>query len=296
MLQDRPVFRFAPSPNGLLHLGHAYSALLNRRMAADANGRFLLRVEDIDAMRCTVEFEAQMLADLAWLGIDWEEPVRRQSEHFADYRSALDILADEGIVYPAFMSRGEVRAIIAEAEAGGTAWPRDPDGSPLYPLAERAMSDAERRRRMEEGEPFAWRIDMEAALARCSSALSWQETGAGPDGEAGTVHAHPQDWGDVVLARKETPASYHLSVVVDDALQGVSHVVRGRDLFHATGLHRLLQELLGLPAPLYHHHELVLGEDGRKLSKSRGDTALKSLREAGMAPADIARLVGLDPA
>ena len=147
MLQDRPVFRFAPSPNGLLHLGHAYSALLNRRMAAEANGRFLLRVEDIDATRCTAEFEAQMLADLAWLGIDWEEPVRRQSEHFADYQAALEILADEGIIYPAFMSRGEVRAIIAEAEAGGTSRPRDPDGSPLYPLAERAMSDAERRRR-----------------------------------------------------------------------------------------------------------------------------------------------------
>jgi glutamyl-Q tRNA(Asp) synthetase len=295
-LTNRPVFRFAPSPNGLLHLGHAYSALLNQRMARDVGGRLLLRVEDIDPARCTPELERRMLDDLRWLGIHWEEPVRRQSEHLADYEAALGALSDEGIVYPAFMSRGELRAHVDEAEAAGREWPVDPDGSPLYPTAERMMSDAERHRRIAGGEPYAWRIDLDAALARSRAPLAWHETGAGPAGETGLVRAHPERWGDVIVARKEAPTSYHLAVVVDDAIQGVTHVVRGRDLFHATGLHRLLQELLGLPAPLYHHHDLVLGEDGRKLSKSRGDTALASLREAGLGPGDIARIVGLDPA
>ncbi|MCB1418715.1 MAG: tRNA glutamyl-Q(34) synthetase GluQRS, partial [Notoacmeibacter sp.] len=174
-----------------------------------------------------------------------------------------------------------------------TPWPRDPDGAPLHPDVERTMDDREREARMEAGDAYAWRLDMKAALARIAGPVSWDETGSGPDGETGTVRADPAAWGDVVLARKEVPASYHLSVTVDDALQGVTHVVRGRDLFHATAVHRVLQELLGLPAPLYHHHDLVLGDDGSKLSKSRNDTALGALRESGMTPADIRRMIGL---
>ncbi|WP_274427305.1 tRNA glutamyl-Q(34) synthetase GluQRS [Chelativorans sp. YIM 93263] len=289
-----PVFRFAPSPNGLLHLGHAYSALLNFAMARDAGGRFLLRIEDIDITRCTPEFEEGIYRDLSWLGLKWEMPVRRQSEHFDDYRAALEQLADAGMVYPSFMSRKEIRAYIAEAEADGKPWPRDPDGAPHFPPVDRKRTETERKRRMEDGEPFAWRLDMEAALAHLDGPVSWDEDGTGPDGETGKLPALPHDWGDVVIARKEMPASYHLSVVVDDALQGVTHVVRGRDLFHATAVHRLLQELLGLPVPRYYHHELILDENGHKLSKRRGDTAIASLRAAGTAPGDILRMVGLD--
>lgn len=290
----RPVFRFAPSPNGELHLGHAYSALLNDRLARASNGRLLLRIEDIDLTRCTPEFEEGIYRDLSWLGIRWEEPVRRQSEHFEDYTRALETLVDAGLVYPSFMSRGEVRAIISEAEAEGKTWPRDPDGVPLFPLAERYLSEKERRRRVAEGEAYAWRINMEEAARHVSSGLTWEEQGEGPDGESGTIRANPQAWGDVVIARKEVPTSYHLSVVIDDALQGITHVVRGRDLFHATGMQRLLQELLGFSAPVYLHHDLVLADDGRKLSKSRRDTGLAALREAGLTPEDIRRMVGLD--
>ena len=289
----RAVFRFAPSPNGALHLGHAYSALLNRDLAHETGGRLLLRVEDIDAARCTPQFEHDMLRDLAWLGLEWERPFRRQSDHMDDYRAALDRLVEAGVAYPSFLTRGEVRAIVSEAQAEGRDWPRDPDGAPLFPIAERDMPAGERRRRISGGEPFAWRLDVDAAMAHVGRCLSWQEDGAGPSGETGPVDAHPAAWGDVVIARKETPTSYHLSVTVDDALQGVTHVVRGRDLFFATAMHRLLQELLGLPAPVYLHHDLILGEDGRKLSKSRGDTALAALREAGLTPADIRRMVGL---
>jgi len=290
----RPVFRFAPSPNGELHLGHAYSALLNDRLARASNGRLLLRIEDIDLTRCTPEFEEGIYRDLSWLGIRWEEPVRRQSEHFEDYTRALETLVDAGLVYPSFMSRGEVRAIISEAEAEGKTWPRDPDGVPLFPLAERYLSEKERRRRVAEGEAYAWRINIDEAARHAGRGLTWEEQGEGPDGESGTIRANPQAWGDVVIARKEVPTSYHLSVVIDDALQGITHVVRGRDLFHATGMQRLLQELLGFSAPVYLHHDLVLADDGRKLSKSRRDTGLAALREAGLTPEDIRRMVGLD--
>jgi glutamyl-Q tRNA(Asp) synthetase len=289
----RPVFRFAPSPNGELHLGHAYSVLLNARMAEAAGGRLLLRIEDIDTTRCTPAFEDAIYRDLSWLGIVWEEPVRRQSDHFADYERALDALVDAGLAYPSFMSRGEARAMIAEAEGAGREWPRDPDGVPLFPTAERCLPERERRRRIAEGEPYAWRLDVEAALAHVGGPLFWQEEGAGPDGETGLIVADPVAWGDVVIARKEVATSYHVSVTVDDALQGVTHVVRGRDLYHATAVQRLLQQLLGLAAPVYVHHDLILGEDGRKLSKSRQDTGLSALRAAGLTPADIARMVGL---
>lgn len=289
----RPVFRFAPSPNGELHLGHAYSALLNDQLAQEIGGRLLLRIEDIDTTRCTPQFEAGIYRDLEWLGIEWEEPVRRQSDHFDDYRDALERLVDAGLAYCSFMSRGEARAVIAEAESSGGEWPRDPDGVPLFPTVERKLSQRERNARMDAGEAYAWRLDVDAALGHVRQPISWHEQGAGPAGESGEIRADPAAWGDIVLARKETPTSYQLSVTVDDALQGITHVVRGRDLFFATAVQRLLQELLGLPAPTYLHHDLVLGDDNRKLAKSRGDVGLSSLREAGLTPHDIRRMVGL---
>ncbi len=289
----RPIFRFAPSPNGELHLGHAYSALLNAEMAKKTSGRLLLRIEDIDTTRCTPEFEAGIYRDLEWLGIEWEEPVRRQSEHFAEYGRLLDRLVAEELVYPAFMSRGEIRAYIAEEEARGRAWPRDPDGVPLYPGLDKALTSRKRKRRMVEGDPFAWRLDMAAATARLAKSLTWTEFSDPDTDSARKIEARPDLWGDVVLARRDVPTSYHLSVVADDALQGVTHVVRGLDLFAATGVHRLMQELLGLPEPAYFHHRLIPGPDGRKLSKSFRDTGIGELRSAGQTPEDIRRMVDL---
>jgi glutamyl-Q tRNA(Asp) synthetase len=285
-----PVFRFAPSPNGYLHLGHALSALLNFELARAAGGRLILRIEDIDAARCRPHYEQAIYEDLAWLGIAWEQPVRRQSAHSDDYRAALARLA--ALTYPSFESRGEIARLVAERERHGP-WPRDPDGAPLYPGDARSLPSAQRQRRMAAGEPYALRLDLAAALAQAGP-LTWSESGSGPAGETGTVAASPQQWGDVVLARKETPTSYHLSVVIDDALQGVTHVVRGQDLFQATGLHRLLQALLGLPAPQYHHHRLILDAEGRKLAKSTRATALRALRAGGATAGDIRGMVGLD--
>jgi glutamyl-Q tRNA(Asp) synthetase len=286
-----PVFRFAPSPNGYLHLGHAYSALLNFDLAERTNGRFLLRIEDIDTIRCKPEFEAAIYQDLAWLGIAWEAPVRRQSEHFAFYRDAIERLSAEGLVYPSFESRAEIASLVAQREADGP-WPRDPDGAPLYPGEAKLLSSAARQRLLESGAPYALRLDMAAACARAGE-LSWTERGQGANGETGEIEARPQAWGDVILARKETPTSYHLSVVIDDALQGVTEVVRGEDLFWSTSVHRLLQALLGLRAPLYRHHRLVPDTTGAKLSKSTGATGLRELRATGAMPVDIRRLVGL---
>ena len=289
-----PVFRFAPSPNGYLHLGHALSALLNFDMARAAGGKLLLRIEDIDETRCLPEYEQAIIEDLAWLGIEWERPVRRQSQHLDDYRDALTRLEAQGLIYPSFESRSDIAALVAERERAG-AWPRDPDGAPLYPGHASSITPAERVRRIEAGERYTLRLDMAAAIAR-TGALSWVEAGQGPNGETGTMPAMPTVWGDVVLARKETPTSYHLSVVVDDAIQGVTHVVRGQDLFFATGVHRLLQTLLGLPVPVYHHHHLLMDADGRKLSKSTQATGLRELRTRGATPADIRGMVGLSGA
>ena len=285
------VFRFAPSPNGYLHLGHALSALINLDMAAATSGQFLLRIEDIDRTRCRPQFEQAIYEDLEWLGLTWEQPVRRQSAHFDDYRAALARLDGLGLLYPSFESRGEIARMVAERDAQG-GWPRDPDGAPLYPGNAHSLSVKERAARMQSGARFALRLDMKAALARVES-LSFTETGAGPSGETGTLVAQPQVWGDVMLARRELPTSYHLSVVIDDAVQGVTHVVRGRDLFFATGVHRLLQALLDLREPIYHHHRLILDEQGRKLSKSTAATSLRALRKDGATPADIRSMVGL---
>ena len=288
-----PVFRFAPSPNGYLHLGHALSALLNFEMARAAGGRLLLRIEDIDETRCRPEYEQAIVDDLAWLGIAWDQPVRRQSEHLGDYRTALARLQAQGLLYPSFESRAEIAALVAARERQGT-WPRDPDGAPVYPGNAKSMPPAERQRRIGTGYPYALRLDMASAIASAGTmAWTWTETGQGPNGETGAVPVSPAVWGDVVLARKETPTSYHLAVVVDDALQGVTDVVRGQDLFAATGVHRLLQTLLGLAAPAYHHHRLLLDADGRKLSKSTRATGLRELRAQGATPADIRRMVGL---
>ncbi|WP_269931163.1 tRNA glutamyl-Q(34) synthetase GluQRS [Aminobacter sp. HY435] len=288
-----PVFRFAPSPNGELHLGHALSALTNQRMADGCGGRLLLRIEDIDLTRCTLEFEAAILRDLTWLGMRWEEPVRRQSEHFGAYAEALDRLRREDLVYPAFMSRGEIRAAIVEHEAGGQHWPRDPDGAPLYPGNDRRLSMRQRSERIDAATPFAWRLDTAAALSRLKSRIGWREWADETMSASEAIFADPLEWGDVIIARREIPTSYHLSVVVDDALQGVSHVVRGRDLYFATSLQRLLQDALGLPQPTYFHHRLVLGPDGRKLSKSLRDTGLDALRQAGETPQSVRSKLGL---
>jgi glutamyl-Q tRNA(Asp) synthetase len=286
-----PVFRFAPSPNGYLHLGHAFSALLNFDLAHQTGGRFLLRIEDIDVTRCRPEFEAAIYADLRWLGISWETPVRRQSEHLADYHEAIEKLSAQGLIYPSFESRAEIAKLVAQQEAHGR-WPRDPDGAPLYPGAAKSLSSEERARFLKSDTPYALRLDMAAACGRAGD-LRWIERGKGPDGETGAVAAGPEAWGDVILARKETPTSYHLSVVIDDALQGVTEVVRGEDLFWSTSVHRLLQQLLGLSQPAYRHHRLILDGVGRKLSKSTQATGLRELRAAGATPADIRRLTGL---
>jgi glutamyl-Q tRNA(Asp) synthetase len=286
-----PVFRFAPSPNGYLHLGHAYSALLNHDLAQSASGRLLLRIEDIDPARCRPEYQDAIDEDLGWLGIRWEAPVRRQSEHLADYQRALETLSSQGLVYPSFESRAEIAKLVAAREADGP-WPRDPDGAPLYPGAAKQLPEAERARLIASGAPYALRLDMNTAIARAGD-LTWTEQGEGPNGETGVIAANPKAWGDVILARKETPTSYHLSVVVDDALQGITDVVRGQDLFHATGVHRLLQRLLDLPEPAYRHHRLIRDEAGHKLAKSTGSTGLRELRAEGMTPSDVRGAVGL---
>ncbi len=278
----QPVFRFAPSPNGALHLGHAFSALTDFALCRAAGGRFLLRIEDIDRTRCRPQYEAAIHDDLHWLGLAWEEPVRRQSEHMADYAAALAQLTDMGLIYPAFMSRAEIARATADP-----AWPRDPDGAPLYPGTERDLSTGEAEARIDRGEPYTLRLRIAEAVA-AAGPLSWHE-----DSEGQTIAAEPAAWGDVVIARKEVPTSYHLSVTVDDARQGITHVVRGRDLFSATSVHVLLQRLLGLPTPRYVHHRLVTDASGRKLSKSDRDTALSALRATGRTPDDIRRMVGL---
>lgn len=288
--QDRPVFRFAPSPNGYLHLGHALSAFENQRRAQAVGGRLLLRIEDIDQTRATPELEAALIEDLDWLGIAFDPPVFRQSAHFADYQAMLDRLIAMGVVYPAFLTRGEVRRQVEARETGGRYWPRDPDGAPHYPATDRLRSDDERQALLASGKRHAFRLDMAAAVARIGKPLYWRE--ARDDGIV-EIRAEPEAWGDVVLSRSDAPSSYHLSVVTDDAAQAITHVVRGLDLYHATAIHRLLQELLGLDAPVYHHHRLILGPDGRKLSKSNGDTALRQLRAEGRSVADIRVLCGI---
>jgi glutamyl-Q tRNA(Asp) synthetase len=283
------VFRFAPSPNGEMHLGHALSALVGYERAKAGGGRFLVRIEDIDQGRSRPQFVAGIFADLAWLGISWEEPVVFQSQRMPAYRAAAQRLERMGLLYPCFATRAEIEAAASE---GGV----DPDGAPLYPGLYKGRDAAEIAERKARGEPFALRIDMAAATAAAAARLKGAGLAfveLGEDGAPTTVPAAPERWGDAVIVRKDVPTSYHLAVVVDDACQGVTHVTRGRDLYAATGLHRLLQVLLDLPAPLYHHHRLITDTSGRKLAKSARDTSLRSLREQGCTAADIRRMVGL---
>ena len=279
-----PVLRFAPSPNGALHLGHAYSALMNERLAAELGGRLLLRIEDLDRTRCKPQFEAAIVDDLAWLGLVFPEPPRRQSEHGEDYTEALAPLDQRGLVYPCFCSRAEV----ARASAGN----RDPDGAPLYPGTCRSLAKAQSQARLARGERAVLRLDMRRAAEAVPSNLYWTEYG---EGVVPSQHpATPEVWGDVVLRGRDLAASYHLAVVVDDAVQGVTDVVRGRDLLAATAVHRLLQALLGLAEPRYRHHRLVLDRDRAKLSKSRQSWSLDELRAAGFASAEVRGALGFD--
>jgi len=275
------VTRFAPSPTGFLHLGHAYAAFYAAH-AAGAQGRFLLRIEDIDRGRCRAEFEAALLEDLAWLGLRWETPVRRQSEHFPAYEAALVQLRNDELVYPCFCTRADIAQEIAAASAAPHAM--GPDG-PIYPGTCRHLSGTERAARMDSGKPYAWRLHMAAARARHGT-LTWH------DAHAGTIAATPEIFGDVVIARKDIPTSYHLACTWDDALQGISLVTRGADLFPATHIHRLLQALFDLPTPQYDHHPLTLDAHGRKFSKRDKAPTLRALRESGRSPDEVIALAG----
>jgi glutamyl-Q tRNA(Asp) synthetase len=278
------VTRFAPSPTGRLHRGHALSALSAEAAAREAGGRFLLRIEDIDAGRCRPEFEAGIYEDLAWLGLTWEAPVRRQSERIDDYRSTLARLAEMGVLYRCFRTRKEVLDEIGRAPHGPG------EAARPGPIAEDAEAEL-----MAEGRPFAWRLSIDRARERLGpafEALAFVEEGEGPAGERGEIPARPELCGDVVLARKDVGVAYHLAVVHDDALQGVTHVVRGQDLFEATHVQRLLQALLGLPAPVYRHHRLVLGPDGRRLAKRDLAETLADLRARGVSAAELREDLG----
>jgi glutamyl-Q tRNA(Asp) synthetase len=287
----RPVLRFAPSPNGPLHLGHAFSVLTGLDWARRLGGRFLVRIEDIDPERSSEAHIAGIFRDLAWLGVPWEEPVLRQSQHIERYVVAAARLADLGLLYPCFASRREI--VEASAVQGAS---RDPDGAPLYPGLHRKLTREEIAARRERGEPFVMRLDIARALVLARDRLHGAPLEFIELDESGAVQHLPCDparWGDVVIQRKDVPTSYHLSVVVDDACQGITHVTRGRDLFAATDIHRLLQVLLGLPAPVYAHHRLIMDESGRKLAKSARDTSLAEIRAAGGTLADVRRMIGL---
>ncbi len=290
-MSARPVLRFAPSPNGELHLGHALSALVGFDMAEKLGGRFLLRIEDIDTTRCREEYVTHIYEDLAWLGITWEEPVLRQSLHFTTYSAASDWLLKLGLLYPCFATRAE----ISEATE---LFPNavDPDGAPLYPGLHKHLPKEEIAARLARNEPFALRLHMDRAIDALEGITNARQvtfTELDENGNPQRIEMNPADWGDAVIVRKDTPTSYHLAVVVDDGRQGVTHVTRGRDLYAATSLHRLLQTILGLPEPVYHHHRLLADADGRKLSKSARDTGLRELRAAGVDALQIRHLLGL---
>ena len=274
------VTRFAPSPTGRLHLGHAYSALFAEAAARQSNGRFLLRIEDIDPARCRPEFEQGILEDLSWLGLQWETPVRRQSDHLGDYRAALERLESAGLLYPCFCSRKEIQAEIALAVVA----PHGPEG-PLYRGTCRALSASERKSRISLGRPYALRLDVAAGLAR-TGPLTWRDL------DRGVILAEPESHGDVVLGRRDAPASYHLAVTLDDDLQGVNLVTRGEDLLAATHVHRLLQSLLDLATPAYRHHRLLTNDKGERLAKRDGAMTLAALRQAGHTPAEVRAMTG----
>jgi len=276
------VTRFAPSPTGYLHLGHAHAALFAWRRARKAGGRFLLRIEDIDITRCKPEFTEAILEDLTWLGLDWDGEVRVQSAHFPDYQAVLDRLAGRGLLYPCFCSRADIQREVAESAAA----PHAPDGGVVYPGTCRGLSPAMREARMEAGERFVLRLDVARAMAAVDAPLTFEEKGDG------RLACHPERFGDIVLARKDTPASYHLCVTHDDALQGVTLITRGVDLKPATDVHRLLQALMGWPEPRYAHHGLLTDAEGRRLAKRDRAATLRQMRAEGASPAEARALAG----
>ena len=276
MKDEKPfITRFAPSPNGWLHLGHAYSALIGARAAQAAGGQFLLRLEDIDVGRARPHFVEGIYQDLEWLGLSWPEPVMVQSARFEIYQAVLAKLRAQGLVYPCWATRREILSAIDDKKN----WPRDPDGAPLYPGLYRHVPDRRRKELMWEGTPYCWRLDMDKALQKIAAPLTYREWGSGA---AEIIPLDAACYGDVVLARKDAPASYHLASTLDDAAMGVSHVIRGADLIASTDVHRLLQALLGLPTPLYHHHSLICGADGKRLAKRDAAASLAALRDAGV--------------
>lgn len=277
------IFRFAPSPNGRLHLGHAYSALFTAQQTKIHDGKFLLRIEDIDRARCKPEFAENAQTDLQWLGLDWPQPVRHQSRHLHEYTVVIDRLERLGLLYPCFCTRAKLSTVHGR---------KDPDGTTVYPGYCRLLTKRDRSRRMTAAEPYALRLDMAKAIVAAGSDLGFCESGCGPDGETGSIVCAPQVWGDVILARKDIATSYHVAVVHDDAMQGVTHITRGIDLFHATSIHRVLQSILELPTPTYIHHKLISDDTGRKLSKSLGDRSLAALRDEGVTPHMIRALLG----
>ncbi|MEH6664772.1 MAG: tRNA glutamyl-Q(34) synthetase GluQRS [Brevundimonas sp.] len=280
------VTRFAPSPTGLLHRGHAFSALTAHRAAQEAGGRFLLRIEDIDPTRCRPEYEAAILEDLAWLGLDWERPVRRQSDHLAEYAAVVDELQARGLLYRCFRTRREILEGIGQAPHG----PADAARPGPHPPAEEA-------RRLAEGRPFAWRLSLDRAREALGAAwdeLAFMEEGAGPEGETGVIPARPETAGDVVLARKDAGVAYHLAATHDDALQGVTHVIRGRDLFEAAHIQRLIQTLMGWPAPVYRHHRLLTGPDGKRYAKRDRSQTLAEVRASGVTAQALRAELGFD--
>lgn len=282
------VTRFAPSPTGYLHLGHAFAAFYAADLATRSGGRFLVRIEDTDRARARAAFETAIFEDLAWLGLRWEEHVRRQSEHFDDYARALQRLQAIGCAYPCFCTRKEIEAEFAASVNA----PHGPDG-PLYPGTCRALSATEREQRLARGDQHAWRIDAAKAVALIGAPIAFEELGGGPGSERGTIAVRADSFGDFVLARKDAPASYHLAVVVDDASQGVTLVTRGNDLFAAAHVHRLLQALLELPVPQYSHHRLILDAHGKRLAKRDSSTTLRHLRADGWTPARVRDVLGL---
>ncbi|MEP2981325.1 MAG: tRNA glutamyl-Q(34) synthetase GluQRS [Lentilitoribacter sp.] len=284
--------RFAPSPNGYLHLGHAYSALLNQQVATQLDAELLLRMEDIDETRARAEYVAAIYEDLKWLGLSWPKPVMQQSQRFEAYHAKLEWLNEQELVYRAFLSRKQIREFAAKHKQDfGHDWSSDPDGAPLYPDLCKQQSRTLSDRRADDGEPFTWRLDMPKAISYINHDLTWLEYDL--DFTKSVIKADPSVWGDVIIARKDTPTSYHLSVVLDDAAQNIDLVVRGMDLYHASSVHRLLQVLFDLPEPGYIHHKLILGEDGRKLSKSNHDTSIRSLRDdEGQTLSQVKQMLG----
>jgi glutamyl-Q tRNA(Asp) synthetase len=282
---DKTITRFAPSPSGDLHLGHAYSAKLNYDFACVNDGEFILRIEDIDQLRCKTEYANSIIVDLHWLGLKWPTPTRRQSNHFEDYAKALQKLENKGLLYPCFCTRRDIREEINESSrAPHLGAKMGPEGL-IYPGICKHLTDGERLQKIADGIPHAMRIDLEKAMSKIAEPLYWTDL------KTGKQKAEPELMGDLVLARKDFPTSYHLSVVVDDDIQNISHVIRGEDLYYASHFQRLLQHLLGLKPVIYDHHPLLKTKDGNRLAKRDKSITIKSIRESGKSPVELEAMI-----